>query len=85
MAEDHPIILPEGFSKSLWVRVRGYEERLFLGQNPHLINPGRMVAWSPEKNSDVRISRGEITEAPPNSQSWVEAYLIGSEHVRRGC
>jgi hypothetical protein len=71
--------LPEGFDEELWVEAEGYNERLYLGSNPHLITPGRIGAWSPEHRSDVRISKSDILSASGRARLWLDAYFVGSE------
>ena len=62
----------------LWVEVADYPGRLHIMGNPHTF-PGRVTAWSFERNESLYFSKDDVTEASEAARWWLDGYLHGSE------
>jgi hypothetical protein len=70
--------LPDDIDPRLWVKIKGVDGRCYLFGNNHTFK-GRMCAYSEALETDLGVSRGEITASADEAQYWIEGFLAGNE------
>jgi hypothetical protein len=70
--------LPDDVDTRLWVEIEGVEGRCYLFGNNHTFT-GRMCACSESLETDLGVSKRQITASSEEAQYWVQGFLVGNE------